>query len=77
MRSVVNWSIHFFESLLLQRIEIELVLSVLRYKIEKNAFAFQVQVKIPCLAVNQEINGSVGRTFLLFSYEISTQLEKA
>lgn len=30
MRSVVNWSIHFFESLLLQRIEIELVFSVLR-----------------------------------------------
>lgn len=30
MRSVVNWSIHFFESLLLQRIEIELVFSLLR-----------------------------------------------
>jgi hypothetical protein len=26
------------------------VFSVLRYKIEKNAFAFQVQVKIPCFS---------------------------
>jgi len=29
------------------------------------------------LVVDQQINGGVGRTFLLFSYDISTQLEKA